>query len=585
MRKPMNALLTAIGKNPKKTKYCHKGKAVETEFAPLALVQLLDKSFAKLYILVTEGVKSDEWPRLQGKMKTLLPEVRVVPIEIPDGRTKSELSEILRCVAQNLKTNGMVLNLTLDITHGLRHFPFLFHALVIYLSGLRGIRISGVYYGALEMAGDEKPFVDLKPLVELPEWSYAVRMFRETGATGPIAELVRNQEDIWRHEAKASGESKDLHKIATQFGKISKGLYEFTKSYESALPLELGRAVNGLFKQLGTPPDEVIASIPLAKELIGILSESIEHLASSELQKTTECVKGDWKAKVVLTQFELQREAFLIDQYLKRSQNALAIGLMREWLVSLVSLHLNQQHIWLERHARIRAEQKLGGLGAYIRNRSKLGLPETIKEQKRWGEFWNRLSESRNYFHHHGMKQQQDIVDMEKIKKDWEYWKSNLPKPPQLGGGRGRLLICPFGLSPGVLYSALWHVRPDLCLLLSSSDSAMQADEAAARSGWVGTPVIAMVQDPYKGFAEYEKIQKNSAEMLFVADEVLVSLTGGTTLMGIFAQQLSEHARKFQRPVKRFVLIDPRPPDTQRKDPYHCAEIYWLDKGDHELEE
>jgi CRISPR-associated DxTHG motif protein len=583
----MNVLLTAIGKNPRETKYCLAEKTVEAEFAPLALAQLLNKSFAMVYVLVTEGVKTVEWPRFHRKMQALIPAAQVVPIGIPDGRTTAELSVIIQSIAQNLEADGPDLKLTLDITHGLRHFPFLFHALVLYLSGLRGVGISGVYYGALEMAGDEKPFVNLKPLVELPDWSYAVRIFRDSGATGPIADLIRNHEDIWRLDAKASGDNVALHRRATQFGTVAKRLGEFTEAYESALPVELGKAAKDLFNQLRSPPGSITAAVPLANELIDLLLESIVPLIPPEPEEAAELVKGNrhWKAGIVLTQTELHRQAFLIDQYLQRHEIALALGLMREWLVSLVSFHSNQPYNWLNRSARLSTEHKLGSLGTYIRISSVLGLPEPTEEQKHWGKFWNRLSESRNYYHHHGMNQQQDHVDIEKIKKAWRHWKTDLPALPQLGGGAGRLLICPFGLSPGVLFSALRHVHPARCLLLSSKESAGQAKEAVDRAGWSGTPEITIVQDPYRGFAEYENVRKAASEMIFQADEVWVNLTGGTTLLGIFAQQLSEQAKMFQRPVKRFVLIDPRSPDAHRSDPYQCAEIHWLDKDDNEAEE
>ena len=37
---------------------------------------------------------------------------------------------------------------------------------------------------------DPKPIIDLQPLLELPEWFYAVRMFRDQGTTAPIAQLL-----------------------------------------------------------------------------------------------------------------------------------------------------------------------------------------------------------------------------------------------------------------------------------------------------------------------------------------------------------------------------------------------------------
>ena len=64
---------------------------------------------------------------------------------------------------------------------------------MLYLTSLRGINIRGAYYGmVVGIPQDEpKPIIDLQPLLELPEWFYAVRVFRDQGTTKPIAGLLQ----------------------------------------------------------------------------------------------------------------------------------------------------------------------------------------------------------------------------------------------------------------------------------------------------------------------------------------------------------------------------------------------------------
>ena len=49
---------------------------------------------------------------------------------------------------------------------------------------------------------EPRPIVDLRPLLELPEWFHAVAVFRETGSTGPLAGLMRGH----RKESPQDGE-------------------------------------------------------------------------------------------------------------------------------------------------------------------------------------------------------------------------------------------------------------------------------------------------------------------------------------------------------------------------------------------
>ena len=64
------------------------------------------------------------------------------------------------------------------------------------------------------------------------------------------------------------------------------------------------------------------------------------------------------------------------------------------------------------------------------------------------------------------------------------------------------------------------------------------------------------------------------------AEEVLVNVTGGTTLMGLAAEALANAARDLARPaVRRFGPADRRPPAEPDADPYRVGEPFWLDRA------
>ena len=132
--------------------------------------------------MVTKEAKAATWETFRTGIHAVLgfePE----KILIPNGSNSDEIGQILEKVAQRIPENA---KLTLDVTQGLRHFPFIFYALVLYLKSLRGVQVRGAYYGMIEGTPPNapKPIIDLQPLLELPEWFHAV------------ADVPRSRDDI-----------------------------------------------------------------------------------------------------------------------------------------------------------------------------------------------------------------------------------------------------------------------------------------------------------------------------------------------------------------------------------------------------
>ena len=581
-------LLTGLGTNAFSKTYTLNGKSKDADLTPLALVQLLDESQRpkQVVAMVTTGARTTTWdPFCEGIRNAL--GLEPVPIAIPNGSTNDEIRQILELVAAKVPEGA---ELTLDVTQGFRHFPFIFYTLVLYLTSLRDVTIRGAYYGMVDIPGDPKPIVNLQPLLALPEWFHVVRMFRDQGTTLPMARLLKplleplatalNQEaeNLPKPDGRPSSEAIKLRAQARQVKNVPALLEKHAFAYESALPLELGKSS----QELMAPIEQLAARDfdgrpPLAGELTAAITGTAERSAFA----TAPSSKGKWKNNVRLDKAELRRQVDMIDLYLARGQLPLAVGLMREWVVSwciLQSGGSTEAGRWLDRTVRLRHERRLGALGAFARATSATSLTE---DQKEFGAFWNQLADSlRNSLHHHAMRED-PLDEAPKVLQDvqcfWDKLKSDVISLPLLGGGSGKLLISPQGSKPGVLFSALRVAGPDSCLVICSAASANSVDEATRHAAFEGSCEQIRLDDPQGGFGEFNSAVAQARDWLLGADEVVANMTGGTTLMGLVVQRLVEEAQKLDRPVRRFALVDRRASSEQDSDPFVKGEHHWLD--------
>lgn len=569
-------LLTALGRERWNTVYELHGSTVEEPLAPLALLRLLPQEARpnRVLALCTKVAKATTWPTLADGVRTILG-IEAEPLDIPDGRTEDEIRQIVEIAAAAFPVG---VKLTLDLTHGYRNIPFITYALALYLKSLRGIEICGAYYGMVEgFARDSKeprPIVDLRSLLELPEWFHALRVFRETGSTGPLAGLISPLAEGLRSKAKSEGNTPELHQIANNAAKMRDGLNQFSFAYESGMPLELGKAATRLAESVRQLPLEVTNRLPLSAGLAKLLQSELDPMAFASAPNWS----GKWKTKVAIDEPELSRQATLIQNYFNRNQLPLAAGLLREWVVSWLLNRDGKSACWWSRDERKPVEQRLGALQAALA--TDVGALLSV-EQREWAQFWRNLSDLRNTIHHHGMRE--DALEaapatVADIQAFWNRIKDGTTALPSLGGGCGTLLITSIRNSPGVLYSALLLAPPDRLLVICSPQSESMTAEATHRAGYSGASVRIVVNDPYKGFGELPRIRKEAERSLFEADRIIANLTGGTTLMGLMIQQLVEASGRFSRPSRRFALIDQRPRAEQEAQPWVKSDSHWLDK-------
>lgn len=573
--RPRHVLLSSMGvTGPRETPYERAGRVRCGNFSALALAQLLPETDRPdvVAFLLTPKAKRAAWDAICAEAATI--GIAVEAIELP-GDAEDDTRQFLEIAADRIPGHC---RLSLDVTQGLRHHAFLFYALALYLSKFREVEIRGVWYCRLEVDGPDraKPVIDLKPVLDLADWFHALATFRNEGLTREMARLIRPVESDLRARAKESGNDPAAHEQASRVKKLVDALDAYSFAYASGLTLELGKASTYLAAAAHAIPEtEMGRRLPLSDAL----SDRVRETAESTAFRSPPTWSGEWKRKVSLDSDELRRQATMIDQYLRRDQVSLAVGLMREWVISWCMTDAPDAGRWLHYGDRKPFEQRLGALAQAGKLSSE--RPELSDHQRQLGRFWARVSDLRNTLMHYGMREssvERKQTKLDGVANDWRTLEKGQSPPPPLGGGYGTLLICPLGLSPGVLYSALRAVRPRRLLVLASPESAAMIDDAITRSGMHVEHHVLQIDDPHAGFESLKVIREDAKTWLLEADEIHTNLTGGTALMGAIVGELASHAsRQFQRRTRRLVLVDPRSPDQQQADPWHEATAHYLD--------
>lgn len=559
-------LLTVLGKAPTPAHYTLGEREIEARLAPVALFELLPEEDRpdRMLALCTPEAKHDSWPLLECALGARCP---IEAVEVPSGDTQPDIDTFLETATGAVA--GRV-DLTVDVTHGFRHFSFLTYISVLYLAALRGVRIRGAYYGMLNRNAPS-PFLDLRPLLELPRWVHALEVLRETGSTLPMARILE--------DGPSSQPARDN----------ARDLMHLSEAYLSGLPLELGWQARNVREHRRKPLRKLLRDdhhLPLADKVVEQIAEILEPFALDGSP-----TGSGWKRQIGISRPELERQARMIDGLLARDSYATALRLMREWVVSWVSYRRAPDDDWLDRNARSAAEGLLHAIKAIGGDRDLRGA--LTEEQRALGRLWADLAEVRNAYAHHGMRGD-DLVRDEKLKSTrgrvLEYWKETLRSSPDFSlslgeSSGGRVLVSPIGRRPGVLFSALHACRaggdgdePVLCLVICSRETEGMIAEVFDRAEFAGETQPLLLEDAFGGGpAEINRLTEDARRHFIGATEVLVNVTGGTTLMGLVAEELAATARSLACPVRRFGLIDRRPPERQEADPYRIGEPFWLD--------
>jgi len=582
-------LVTLLGKNPRKALYALEGKEarVEAPTAGAALFELLGakQAFDGIVAVVTPEVRDSSFQDLRAYCERREVSVREALVEQGgENFIKAFLAAFDHC-ARDEDDERQQLEVTVDLTHGYRHFAVLAYVSLMYLAELRPtVSVRGCYYGELkDSSGDINmvEILDLAPLVEVPDWLYATRSLRQRADALPLAELLKEA-------ASSSGDSK----AARRAREGVRGFYDFAKVLNWHCPVDVAeRAAAVVTGRKNLKAAFSLAGIPLPEELGQQVARLVERYDAGG-----EVAAGRDKAKPALSDELLCQHKRAVSDAFEREELPVAAGLLREWMVSWAYREMMRSgqlaragspKKWLGRGQRQEAERRLGSLAAIAKDTNLVDL--LTEEQREIGELWADVCGLRNSLMHYGMRPQwvlDDVTDdfVKNVKRQWKKW-SSVQVDLQIAKRHGCLLVSPLGKSFGVLKSALARCdpRPDMVLCVVSEETQGDAARICQEAGYTDGKVDWLVLvDPRSGVAEVEGLVEKARRELALADCVRVNLTGGTTLMGYIAQRIAEEAGRLSVPVESFVLLEP----PQGSDSA-IGEIVWVSRvtGDREQEE
>ena len=149
------------------------------------------------------------------------------------SKNEEEQLNLIESIASHVQPGDEV---TLDITHGLRHHPLLMLVAARYLQKTKKVNIAHIYYGAFELKDEGvTPVIDLSGILKMMDYIDAYSTYQNTGDLRFIADLVANK-DLKTTLQKAAftektgnlkGSSQEIKSLVAKNGHFSKELGPF----------------------------------------------------------------------------------------------------------------------------------------------------------------------------------------------------------------------------------------------------------------------------------------------------------------------------------------------------------------------
>ena len=156
------------------------------------------------YIFLTPTARTSNWqekPVYKGGeekgyigLAPILDEIKLpCPIEtvdITEDGDEQGLWSVFQTIYDKLQEGD---ELYIDITHSFRYLPMLLLVLCNYAKFLKQTKVVHISYGNYEAKAPVKPLVDLMPLVEVQDWTFAASDFLRNGRTASFTALVKER--------------------------------------------------------------------------------------------------------------------------------------------------------------------------------------------------------------------------------------------------------------------------------------------------------------------------------------------------------------------------------------------------------
>ena len=260
----------------------------------------------KIVIFLTEQARRTNWkhPAQQfhkfkeayAGLSSILSFPQLVDKNIPDGNSEKEIWEVFEIIFEELNEGDEVY---FDITHAFRFLPMLLMVLINYAKLLKNISVKSVTYGNYEARkvhqdGQEySPVMKITPLSELQDWTIATLMFKESGQTNYLNNLLSdNQENAITNFTNEISEVRSLNIIKGESAIKAMDIIDKTlidnpifENLKNDLNAELSKFKNNEVKNTFHAVDFCIKH-NLTQQGLTILQESIKTFILKEIGET-----------------------------------------------------------------------------------------------------------------------------------------------------------------------------------------------------------------------------------------------------------------------------------------------------------
>ncbi len=544
----MPKLVTFIGINDyKETYYVLGEKKVHTRYFPVMAAELTRPK--KIMVVKTKEATAKHWNSLREELINRN-HTEPIPVDIPDGKSTIELWDIFNILVREIDEGD---SMVFDITYSFRSLPLISFLSIAYLKFVKNVNIKALYYGAYEAKNDqnESPVFDLTGFCSLLDWIIGVNSFVKHGSAQEISALLA---DAQRKAKEEQGPARrELNRFGTIIENVSRALF-------TNRPFEVIAETGKLKYYTGYSEQRELLDRDVREWAVpfGLLIENIISKFSA-FSETND--KSD--------PLNLVSHLDMVRWYVEHNYAPQALSMMRELIISYV-ISSNDQCIGVfQRDIRETIAHKL-----------KSDRDTTI------GKLWSQLSGLRNDVIHTGWSKESvrsshkvmsETLECFAILKEIFNKEKGLSVPVTdlQQTGSTITMITPLGKSPGLLYTALHHVKPDQLLVITSDEVKKNyLDTILNKAGYTGEVCVVEVGDPFSGFNELSRIFNQAKEYIegLPFHHLYVNLTGGTTLLQYFVTYVCQAHMDNRLDTITVAMIDRRSINEQHENPYVIGE-------------
>lgn len=555
-------LISFIGKgtygitNYEYTTFDCKKYSVCTRYFPIMAATIVRPD--EILIVKTRAATEQHWQSLQQELIDRgFPEP--VPVDIPDGGSREELWEIFNKLVEVVQEGDVV---SFDITHSFRSLPLISFLSVAYLKYVKNVEIKALYYGAYEARDRGKnisPVFDLTEFCSLLDWIMGVNSFLNHGTAVHIGELLRQAQRTAK--AKQGPAQRELNNFGGLIENISRALFTIRPFEVMELTRKLENYRVGTEQRARLERDVAEWAAPF-RVLMDKLIDGFSTFAGLPDRSDPA---------------NLQRHLEMARWYVDHNYAPQALAIMRELVISKVMHQRGQYENVFDNNAREHMSTELRA---------------TIKENSLVGKLWSKLPGLRNDVLHAGWRK--DVRPSQRVMEETRRCLKLMEKlfvGEEDASGRSsfqgvetavveepvrEVLISPLGTSPGSLYTALTHIKPELVLVVTSKQGEIFLDQITRKAGYSGEVKLILVRDPFSGYDEIprliDKVMSYFEELPLC--HLYVNLTGGTTLLQYVVSKTAEMMnRENCRKITTVAMVDRRSVKEQQEDPYVMGEM------------